>query len=166
MARNRKRANQRRPRQPAEGADARDAGLPTATERSFAREHDHEIEDNGSADPLKQAAPDAELAEEQLELGRPDEPESGDEADEEEFEQEVEESIATAGGGGGGGGRAPSRFAMPTAAATMVGRRRRGSHPGQGARSRRERTCSRGSSGSCREAGASCNEYSGPIVVR
>ena len=104
MARNRKRAGQRRPRQPAEGADARDAGLPTATERSFAHGHEHEIEDNGSADPLKQAAPDAELAEEQLEFARPDEPESGEEADEEEFEQEVEESIAAGGGGGGGGG--------------------------------------------------------------
>ncbi len=101
MARNRKRANQRRPRQPPEGADPR-PGLPTATERSFADEHG--IEDNGSADPLKQAAPDAELAEEQLEFGRPEEPEPGDEADEEEFELEVEESIA-AGGGTGDGGR-------------------------------------------------------------
>jgi preprotein translocase subunit SecE len=103
VARNRKRANQRRPRQPAEGADPR-LGLPTATERSFADEHEHGIEDNGSADPLKQAAPDAELAEEQLEFGRPDEPET-DEADEEEFEQEVEESIAVGGGDGGDGGR-------------------------------------------------------------
>ena len=58
--------------------------------------HEHEIEDDGSADPLKQAAPDAELAEEQLEFARPDEPEPGEEADEEEFEQEVEESIAAA----------------------------------------------------------------------
>jgi preprotein translocase subunit SecE len=101
VARNRKRAGQRRPRQPAEGADARDAGLPTATERSFAHDHEHEIEDNGSADPLKQAAPDVELAEEQLEYGRPDEPEA-EEADEAEFEQEVEESIAAGGGGGRG----------------------------------------------------------------
>jgi preprotein translocase subunit SecE len=102
VARNRKRANQRRPRQPAEGADARDAGLPTATERSFAHGHEHEIDENGAPDPLEHATPDVELAEEQLEYGRPDEPEPGDDADEEEFEQEVEESIAAAGGGGGG----------------------------------------------------------------
>jgi len=106
VARNRKRANQRRPRQPSEGADPR-PGLPTATERSFAHEneHAHEIEENGAPDPLEHAAPDAELAEEQLAYGRPDEPEPGDEADEEEFELEVEESIAAGGGGGGGGGR-------------------------------------------------------------
>ena len=88
MARNRKRANQRRSRQPSEGGDPRRG--PTATEPSFGNEH--EI-DNGSADPLKQAAPDAELAEEQLAYGRPEEPEPGDEADEQEFELEVEQSI-------------------------------------------------------------------------
>jgi preprotein translocase subunit SecE len=103
VARNRKRANQRRPRQPAEGADAREAGLPTATERSFGHAHEHEIEDNGAPDPLEHATPDVELAEEQLEYGRPDEPES--EADEAEFELEVEESIEAGGGGGGDGGR-------------------------------------------------------------
>jgi preprotein translocase subunit SecE len=102
VARNRKRANQRRPRQPAEGADARDAGLPTATERSFAHGHDHEIEENGVADreeigapdPLEHATPDVELAEEQLQYGRPDEP---------------EESIAAAGVGGGAGGDGDGR---------------------------------------------------------
>jgi preprotein translocase SecE subunit len=108
VARNRKRANQRRPRQPTEGGDPRRG--PTATEPSFGNEHEHEheIEENGSADPLKQAAPDAELAEEQLAYGRPEEPESGDEADEQEFELEVEQSIdevpADPGGGAGGGG--------------------------------------------------------------
>jgi preprotein translocase subunit SecE len=117
VARNRKRANQRRPRQPAEGADARDAGLPTATERSFAHGHDHEIEENGVADreeigapdPLEHATPDVELAEEQLQYGRPDEPEPDDEADDAEFEQEVEESIAAAGVGGGDGGDGDGR---------------------------------------------------------
>ena len=98
MARNRKRADQRRPRQPAEGADPRDSGCPPRPSGRSRTSHEHEIEDDGSADPLKQAAPDAELAEEQLEFGRPDEPEPGDEADEEEFEQEVEESIAVGGG--------------------------------------------------------------------
>jgi preprotein translocase subunit SecE len=109
VARNRKRANQRRPRQPSEGADPR-LGLPTATERSersFADEHQHEIEENGAPDPLEHATPDVELAEGQLEYGRPEEPEPGDEADEEEFEQEVEESIddLTPAGPGGRRGR-------------------------------------------------------------
>lgn len=102
MARNRKRANQRRSRQPSEGADPR-PGLPTATERSYGHEHQHEIEENGAPDPLEHATPDVELAEEQLEYGRPDEPESGEEADEAEFELEVEESIKAGGGGGGDG---------------------------------------------------------------
>ena len=57
--------------------------------------------EDGAPPPLQHAMPDAELAEEQLEYARPDEPEPGDEADDEEFEREVEESI----GAGGGGGR-------------------------------------------------------------
>ena len=52
-----------------------------------------EVEDYDPADPLRQAAPDVELADAQLEFGRPEEPEPGDEADEEEYELEVEESI-------------------------------------------------------------------------
>ena len=48
--------------------------------------------------------PDAELAEEQLAVGRPLEPED-DEADEEEFELEVEESVVEQDGGAGRGGR-------------------------------------------------------------
>jgi preprotein translocase subunit SecE len=92
VARNRKRANQRRPRQPSEATDPR-RGVPTATEPSFTGEHDHGIEENGAPNPLEHATPDVELAEEQLAYGRPAEPEPGDEADEEEFEDEVEESI-------------------------------------------------------------------------
>jgi preprotein translocase SecE subunit len=46
--------------------------------------------------------PDAELAEEQLEVGRPEEPEPDEGEDEEEFEREVEESIAVGRGGRGG----------------------------------------------------------------
>ncbi len=61
----------------------------------------HDDREDGAPPPLQHAMPDAELAEEQLEVGRPDEPEPGDEADDEEFEREVEESI----GGGGAGGR-------------------------------------------------------------
>jgi len=123
VARNRKRANQRRPRQPSQGADPR-RGLPTATESSIAsdheleraHEHDHEIEDNGAPDPIEHATPDAELAEAQLAYGRPEEPEPDDEADEDEFDREVEESIE---GGGGSGGR-------------LRGRRGNGGGPGDG----------------------------------
>jgi preprotein translocase subunit SecE len=99
VARNRKRANQRRPRRPSQPVDPR-PGLPTATEPSFASEHEHEIEENGVPDPLEHATPDTELAEAQLAYGRPEEPEPDDEADEEEFEAEVEESIESGGDGG------------------------------------------------------------------
>ena len=108
MARNRKRANQRRPRRPGQAADPRQ-GLPTATEPSYSDRDDLEIEENGAPDPIEHAAPDAEIADAQLAYGRPEEPEPGDEADEEEFEREVEDSIEPGGGGGvgrrGRGGR-------------------------------------------------------------
>ena len=122
MARNRKRANQRRTRRPSQ-AENTQRGLPTATEPSFADEVEengtpdpneveengvpgtNEVEDNGVPDPIEHATPDVELAEEQLAFGRPAEPEPGDEADEEEFELEVEESIESTGGGGGRRGR-------------------------------------------------------------
>jgi preprotein translocase subunit SecE len=138
MARNRKRARDRRPAQPGTPVDP-SQGLPTATHRfdngdaelegqngapelkdenggeSFEDESDAGAEvtsdasDNEGADderddyegapaPLKHAMPDVELAEEQLEVGRPAEPEPGDEEDEEEFEREVEDSISERGG--------------------------------------------------------------------
>jgi preprotein translocase subunit SecE len=50
-------------------------------------------DDNGVPDPLEHATPDVELADAQLAVARPAEPEPGDEADEEEYELEVEESI-------------------------------------------------------------------------
>ena len=162
MARNRKRARDRRPAQPGTPVDP-SQGLPTATHRfdngdaelegqngapeleddnggpelepvdiggdSFedAPDADAEVtsdesDDEGADDdrheyagapaPLEHAMPDAELAEEQLEIARPAEPEPGDEEDEEEFEREVEDSISERGGrrrrggydGGGGSG--------------------------------------------------------------
>ena len=111
MARNRKRANQRRTRRPSQAADPR-RGLPTATEPSFADEHvvdEHEVEveENGAPDPIEHATPDVELADAQLAVGRPAEPEPDDELDQEEFESEVEESIER--GGGGRGGRSGRR---------------------------------------------------------
>jgi len=102
VARNRKRANQRRLRRP---TDSRE-GLPTATESSsFDNGHEHEIDENGAPDPIEHAAPDAEIADAQLAYARPEEPEPGDDADEEEFELEVEDSIQSSGGGGGRRGR-------------------------------------------------------------
>jgi preprotein translocase subunit SecE len=80
VARNRKRRNDRRSRQPGDGTAAR-PGLATA---NGARRDE-------SADPLEHAAPDVELAEAQLALGRPeladvvpaaDEPLAADEGDE------------------------------------------------------------------------------------
>jgi preprotein translocase subunit SecE len=94
VARNRKRAKERRTRRPSQAANSR-PGLPTAT-HGF----EDSVEENGAPDPLEHATPDVELAEEQLAFGRPEEPEPGDEADEAEYELEVEESI-----GGDGGGR-------------------------------------------------------------
>ncbi len=149
MARNRKRARERRPRQPGTPVDPRQ-GLPTVTHDADngAAEHEHdngaaELERGGDASglepvdlkpssgeddldagsyqqdedrasgiddgehgappPLEHAMPDAELAEAQLEVGRPEEPEP--EEGEAEFEREVEESIAAGRGGRGGGGR-------------------------------------------------------------
>jgi preprotein translocase subunit SecE len=117
VARNRKRAKDRRTRRPPQGPDSQQ-GLPTAThEPSRALESAEngaaepleaedsaepleaednlvlEPEDSDPADPLRHAAPEAELAEAQMAYGRPEEPEPEDEADEEEFEHEVEESI-------------------------------------------------------------------------
>ena len=150
MARNRKRARDRRPRQPGTPVDPRQ-GIPTATHDADngAAEHEHDngaaelgrgdeaaelepvdlrsdslapdnvesdsVEDedddlasqphddreDGAPPPLQHAMPDAELAEEQLEVGRPEEPEPDEGEDEEEFEREVEESV----GAGGRGGR-------------------------------------------------------------
>jgi len=113
VARNRKRAKERRTRRPPQ-AGGSGSGVPT--ERSsvpgvlpsvptFTHEESLEPEENGAPDPLEHAMPDAELADAQLAVGRPAEPEPEDEADEEEFELEVEESIEAAGGGAGGGRR-------------------------------------------------------------
>ena len=62
---------------------------------------DDDDDTEGAPPPLKHATPDVELAEEQLAYGRP-EPEPGDEADEDEFDREVEESIGGRGRGRGG----------------------------------------------------------------
>jgi preprotein translocase subunit SecE len=101
VARNRKRAKDRRPRRPPQAGSARSGvsgnrssvpgvlpASPTVTDEPAV-----EPEENGAPAPLEHATPDVELAEEQLAVGRPGEPEPDDEADEDEFELEVEESI-------------------------------------------------------------------------
>jgi preprotein translocase SecE subunit len=112
VARNRKRAKERRTRRPPQTGNAGSGapgdrssipgvlpGVPTVTdEPSPAREP----EENGAPDPLEHATPDVELAESQLAVGRPAEPEPDDEVDEEEFELEVEESISPGRRGRGG----------------------------------------------------------------
>ena len=103
MARNRKRAKDRRTRRPPQAGGSPSGnrssvpgvlpGVPTVTDVSDEPPRALERDENGVPDPLEHAMPDAELAEAQLAAGRPAEPEPGDEADEEEFEAEVEESI-------------------------------------------------------------------------
>jgi preprotein translocase SecE subunit len=113
VARNRKRAKERRTRRPPQTGGSQPSnrssipgvlpGVPTPTvtdEPSRGLER----EDNGAPDPLEHAAPDVELADAQLAFGRPAEPEPDDGADEEEFEREVEESIGAGGSGRGGRG--------------------------------------------------------------
>ncbi len=114
MARNRKRAKDRRTRRPPQAGASQTGNRssipgvlpsvstgPTVTDDEPSRPI--EREDNGAPDPIEHAAPDVELADAQLAFGRPGEPEPGDEADEEEFELEVEESIGAGAGGGRGG---------------------------------------------------------------
>jgi preprotein translocase subunit SecE len=108
VARNRKRAKDRRPRRPPQAGNSQSEsrssvpgvlpGVPTVTDEPSP---ELEPEANGAPAPLEHATPDAELAEEQLALGRPGEPEPEEGADEEEFEREVEDSIETGRGRGG-----------------------------------------------------------------
>ena len=76
MARNRKRAKERRARRPQPVTGAR-------------------VERDEAPDPIAHAAPDVELAEAQLALGRPDLAEEREE-DEAEFELEAEEAVEEA----------------------------------------------------------------------
>jgi preprotein translocase subunit SecE len=110
VARNRKRANQRRTRRPSAAENAQHGerssvpgvlpGVPTVTHESSL-----EPEANGVPDPLEHATPDVELADAQLAVGRPAEPEPDDEADEAEFELEAEEAIEERRGGRDGSRR-------------------------------------------------------------
>ena len=87
MARNRKRAKERRARRPS-GAVSRSRIAAASAEPT--------------PDPLEHAAPDVELADAQLAFGRPDLIDAGDA---EEAEEEYELEVADADGGRGGGRR-------------------------------------------------------------
>lgn len=93
MARNRKRAKERRARRPAGTASRSRIAAPPP---------------EATPDPLEHAAPDVELADAQLALGRPGLVDAGD-ADEAEEEYELE--VADADGGSGGGRRTAVRGA-------------------------------------------------------
>jgi preprotein translocase subunit SecE len=105
VARNRKRAKDRRSRRPSEPSPSR-PGVATARE---ARE-------DGAPDPIEHATPDVELAEAQLALGRPEligEPEVPDEEPAElddELDGEDDFTGLEPGGGGGRAGRASRGF--------------------------------------------------------
>jgi preprotein translocase subunit SecE len=86
VARNRKRAKERQARQPQPVPSARSAR-----------------DDDGAPEPLAHAAPDAELADAQLALGRPELASSGEEfAENDDFVDDDELDDDTAAGGGGG----------------------------------------------------------------
>jgi preprotein translocase subunit SecE len=101
VARNRKRAKDRRTRRPPQAGGSKSGGgssvpgvLPgTPTVTRGPSRPGIEPEANGVPDPLQHATPDVELAESQLAMGRPAQPEPDDPADEAEFEAEVDESI-------------------------------------------------------------------------
>jgi len=128
VARNRKRAKERRTRRPPQAGSRPGAqgevssipgvlpGVPTVTrddgpglepaENGAPEPVENgapEPVENGAPDPLEHAMPDVEFAEAQLAAGRPGAAEPEDEADEEELELEVEESIEEGRGGRGGG---------------------------------------------------------------
>jgi preprotein translocase subunit SecE len=94
VARNRKRAKERQARQPQPVPSARSAR-----------------DDNGAPEPLAHAAPDAELADAQLALGRPDlaaqpAPSGGEFVQDDDFvdDDEFEDEAPPGGGGGGAAG--------------------------------------------------------------
>ncbi len=121
MARNRKRAKERRSRRPTPASVSRPGGAPARNEPA-----ELEVETPG---PLEHAAPDAELAEAQLALGRPDlardsggegesEPESDDFDAGEDYELEADEGgdrgARNGGGGTGGSGDGGHELAAPS----------------------------------------------------
>src|SRR6185312_3802053 len=177
MARDRRRAKQRRERQArtAGGSVRRDEGRATPAAPAVGPEYTHD-----PAKPQERASGDVDLADAQLALGRPElidatQPrpeelagaatESEVEADEEAFEQ-LEDRVDAAEEAYEEGASYEEEEAIAAGVPAN-------GHVAEGAevvRTRRRAPGSRGrataSSRSCEEAGASCNEYSGRIVGR
>ncbi|MGH2869013.1 MAG: preprotein translocase subunit SecE [Solirubrobacteraceae bacterium] len=81
MARNRKRAKERRSRRPAPGPAGRPGVATARAERAEQAEREEQAERNGRDEtpgPIEHATPDAELAEAQLAVGRPEYAVEGD----------------------------------------------------------------------------------------
>jgi preprotein translocase subunit SecE len=100
VARNRKRRSEGRPRRPADGPAA-EPGIATASAARHQDPDDPHREE--TPDPIEHAAPDVELAEAQLALGRPELAEGAAPVSDEELEEEA------VGGGGGRGRRRSGR---------------------------------------------------------
>jgi preprotein translocase subunit SecE len=105
VARNRKRAKERRSRRP---QPAPQPGLATA--RADRDEHN-------APDPIAHAAPDAELAEAQMALGRPGLAQGPESEPEVEPAEDFEQELSDGRGGGGNGGLVPSEAEHPARAA-------------------------------------------------
>lgn len=102
MARNRKRRSDRRPQRPADSGST-PPGLATARPSHL----------DDAQDPLEHAAPDVELAEAQLAVGRPEFAQPADEAEEAYEEDELAEAAASGAGSGAGAGRGAGTGASP-----------------------------------------------------
>jgi preprotein translocase subunit SecE len=113
VARNRKRAKERRARRPQGASVAARTGREPEDPPTG-------LEQEATPDPIEHAAPDVELAEAQLAMGRPElaeEAEAESEADELEFETEAEAAAAASENGGGVEGAELVAPGAPTPAA-------------------------------------------------
>jgi preprotein translocase SecE subunit len=107
VARNRKRAKERRSRRP---QSASQPGLATARA---------DRDDHNAPDPIAHAAPDAELAEAQMALGRPGLAQGSEAESESEVEpaEDFEQELSDGRSGEGNGGLVPSEAEHPARAA-------------------------------------------------
>jgi preprotein translocase subunit SecE len=123
VARNRKRAKERRSRRPVPGPGARPGVATARVEREEPAEGNGRHETPG---PLEHATPDAELAEAQLAMGRPEYADRDDEFDggEDPEGRDRSDDSGDAGGGGTGG---PGGELTPAGGGTPAPRARPGS---------------------------------------
>jgi len=131
VARNRKRRSERRPRRPSD-----DAISPPGVATAKAARRDERDERDETPDAIAHAAPDVELAEAQLAIGRPELPLDASENDEFSGDELTAEELGRGGGGdddfgsggggagaGGGGGLVPGSASArsPRAPMRLVG---------------------------------------------